>query len=273
MSRVFDALRKSETEAGRRVSSSPNSFFASLASADEPFQVATERVEIRPESRIVAHSAPHSLGGERFRMLKSYLKELQAGGALKTLLITSASPQDGKSTVATNLATALSDGGKYKVLLIEADLRRPALKALLGLTIWPGLTEYLQDGIDPMAAIRRIEPLAIYLLPAGSQAANPLELLQSERFAQLMTSLATHFDWIVMDAPPAVPIADTLALTKAADSILLVVRAGQTAGHAVDEAMKQLVGHSVLGIILNCAEKLDGLYGEYYWRGANQHPA
>lgn len=264
MSRVFDALRKSETEAGRSVPSSPDSFFATLANAHELVRVAVERADIRPESRIVAHLDPHSPAGERFRLLKSELKELQAGGALKTLMITSPSPQDGKSTVATNLATALSEKGKYKVLLLEADLRRPSLKSILQLKFWPGLAECLQSGIDPMSHIRRIEPLAIYLLPAGGQIPNPLELVQSESFAQLMTSLAIHFDWMVMDAPPALPIPDTLALKKSADATLIVTRAGQTTGEALDETVKQFGGHPILGIILNCAESLDRLYAQYY---------
>jgi capsular exopolysaccharide synthesis family protein len=264
MSRVFDALRKSETQAGNRFLPSPNSFLASFANAHEPLEVPTERVEILPESRIVVHSDPHSPGGERFRVLKSYLKELQAEGALKTLLITSASPHDGKSTVATNLATALAEKGKYKVLLMEADLRCPSLTALLRLKSWPGLSQCLEDATDPMSSIRRIEPLAIYFLPAGGQSATPLESLQSDRYAQLMTSLAAHFDWIVVDAPPAVPVADALALKKSADATLLVVRAGQTTAEAVNEAIKQFANQPVLGIVLNCAEKLEGLYAKYY---------
>ena len=264
MSRVFDALRKSETQAGSRASSLPNSFIATLGSAHEPIEVPTERVEIHAESRIVVHADPHGPGGERFRVLKSYLKELQAEGALKNLLITSASPHDGKSTVAINLATALAEKGKYKVLLLEADLHCPSLCALLRLKFWPGLNQCLQSAVDPMSSIRRIEPLAIYLLPAGGQVASPLELIQSDRYVQLTTSLATHFDWIVIDAPPAVPVADVLALKKSADATLLVVRAGQTTGEAVGEAMKQFAKHPVLGIILNCAEKLEGLYAKYY---------
>lgn len=273
MSRVFDALRKSETEAGRRVSSSPDSFFAGLENTQELLQVAVERADIRPESRIVTHLAPHSPAGERFRLLKSHLKELQSGGGLKTLLITSASPQDGKSTVATNLATALSEKGKYKVLLLEADLRRPSLRAILGLKFWPGVTECLQTGVDPMSYIRQIEPLAIYLLPAGGQTVAPLELLQSESFTQLLASLAALFDWIVVDGPPALPIADVQTLKKSADATLLVVRAGQTPGEALNETISQLSGHPVLGIILNCAEKLDDLYGGYYGRDKQKDPS
>ncbi len=264
MSRVFDALRKSEAEAGNRILSSPNSFLASLAKAHEPLEIPTERIEILPESHVVVHSDPHSPGGERFRVLNSYLKDLQAEGALKTLLITSASPHDGKSTVATNLAIALAEKGKFNVLLLEGDLRRPSLTTLLNLKLSPGLTECLQSGIDPKSLIRRIEPLAIYLLSAGGQSANPLELLQSDRYAQLVTSLANLFDWIVVDAPPVVPIADTLALKKSADGTVLVVRAGQTCEEALNEAIRQLAGQPVLGIVLNCAEKLGNLYAKYY---------
>src|SRR5579863_9558830 len=106
MSRVFDALRKSETLGNRSVAPSSDSFFAGLASAHELSRVTTEQIEVPAESHIVVHSEPHSPGGERFRQLKSYLKELRAADDLKTLLITSAMPHDGKSTIATNLATA-----------------------------------------------------------------------------------------------------------------------------------------------------------------------
>jgi capsular exopolysaccharide synthesis family protein len=266
MSRVFDALRKSETHAGNRFLSSPNSFLASFANTHEPLEVPTERVEIFPESRVVVHSDPHSPGGERFRMLKSYLKELQAEGTLKTLLITSPSPHDGKSTIATNLATALAEKGKFKVLLLEADLRCPSLTILLNLKLSPGMTECLQSSINPTSFIRRIEPLAIYFLSAGGLSANPLELLQSELYTQLVNSLATLFDWIVVDAPPVVPIADALALKKSADGAILVVRAGQTSEEAVVEAMRQLMGQPILGIVLNYAEKLEELYAKYYGR-------
>jgi capsular exopolysaccharide synthesis family protein len=267
VSRVLDALRKAEMIAGKRVPSSPDSFFAGLQSTSELLPLATERVEIRPESRIVAHSAPQSPGGERFLMLRSYLKELQGRGSLKTLLITSGSPRDGKSTVAVNLATALSEKGKYKVLLLEADLRCSSITSLLTLKDWPGLSECLQSKNDPMSSVRLIEPLSIYLLPAGARSPKPLELLQSDVYPQVVTSLAILFDWIVIDAPPAAPIPDVQTLRKSADGAFLVVRAGQTSGEAMTGAARQLADLPILGIILNCAEKLESRYSDYYRRG------
>jgi succinoglycan biosynthesis transport protein ExoP len=265
MSRVFDALRKSETLSGKSVSLSPDSFFAGLANVRGKLEVATDQIEVFPEDRIVVYSAPDSPGGERFRLLRSQLKELRAGGTLKSLLITSPSSGDGKSTMAINLATALAEKGKYRVLLLETDLRRPSLTARLKVKPAPGVTECVQSGADPLASIRRIEPLGIHFLPAGARTPMPLELLQSEAFGQLVTSLGAHFDWIVLDAPPVIPIADALVLNRAVDATFLVVRAGQTNGEALNESVKQL-RNPILGIILNCAEGLEDLYGHYHGR-------
>jgi capsular exopolysaccharide synthesis family protein len=269
MSRVFDALRKAESESGKRVADSPDTFFGSHALAREPLPVNTETIQVLPEDRVVVHSAPHSMGGERFRQLKTYLTELRAAGTLKTILVASPSPQDGKSTVATNLATVLSEKGKYRVLLLEADLRRPSIAAQLRLKSSPGLTECLRGKSAPMAAIRRIEPLGIYVLCAGEPSNAPLELLQSEPYSDLMTLLTTHFDWIVVDAPPVVPVPDTMVLKKVVDATLLVARAGQTTGEALDETIKQFQGSPVLGVVINCAEKLEGRYAKYYGRKEN----
>ena len=117
------------------------------------------------ESRVVVYNDPRSAGADRFRLVRARLRNIQAAKKLKTLLITSPLPSDGKSTVALNLATVLSESGKAPVLLVEADVYRPALVKRLGLKPWPGLTECYNRGSDPMLAIRRIDPLGFYLLP------------------------------------------------------------------------------------------------------------
>ena len=264
MSRVFDALRKAESESGKKIADTPESFFVSHPLPREAPLVETETATVHPEDRVVVNSAPHSMGGERFRQLKTYLKDLRASGTLKTILIASPSAQDGKSTIATNLATVLSEKGKFRVLLLEADLRRPSVAAKLRLKPRTGLTECLGGKVEPMAAIRRIEPLDIYVLCAGAVSKSPLELLQSERFAEMMKSFTALFDWIIIDAPPVIPVPDAMVLKKFADATLLVARAGQTTREALDETIKQFEGNPVLGVILNCAEKLEGRYARYY---------
>jgi capsular exopolysaccharide synthesis family protein len=192
------------------------------------------------------------------------LRELKAAVNLRKLLITSPLPQDGKSTVALNLATALAEGGKRSVLVIEADLYHPTLAQRLELPIRPGLGECLEKGLDPLSAIRHLEPLGWYLLAAGESSANPTELLQSEALAQVLQRLSSHFDWILFDTPPVAPLTDAVSLSRHVDASLLIVRAGCTPQESVKEALAALGQKHVLGIIFNAAEGLNRLYSEYY---------
>ena len=123
--------------------------------------VATETSPLPPESRVIVYSDPRSPGADRFRWAGMRLKSLQAARGLKTLLITSPLPGDGKSTVALNLATVLADKGKHPVLLVEADTYRPSILNKLGLRPWPGLFGCYQRKSEPRLAIRRIRPTGI----------------------------------------------------------------------------------------------------------------
>lgn len=264
MSRVFDALRKSEEEAGKHSFDSAETFFISIEEKQGLLPVATEYIHVRPENRIVAHTHPQSAGGERFRFLRAYLRDLQAGGKLKVLLLTSALPSEGKSTIAVNLATVLAKQGSHRVLLLEADLRRPSLTRQWGVKPWEGVAEILRRNSDPVSCIRLVQPLGIYVLPAGVDTAEPTEVIPREGYAELIGRLAPHFDWIVVDSPPAIAIADALELKQMADAVLLIVRAGYAPREAVEEAMDEFANGKVIGIILNCMEGVDALYGGYY---------
>src|SRR5262249_36138324 len=141
-------------------------------------EIPIERANIQPASRVVFHTDPNSPSADRFRLLRMRLRELRNSKALKRILITSPLPHDGKSTMCLNLATALAEGGLRSVLLIEADLHHSALTQQLGLTPWAGLTDCLDEGLDPQSGIRKVEPLGWRLLPAGTTRSNPTELLQ-----------------------------------------------------------------------------------------------
>jgi capsular exopolysaccharide synthesis family protein len=234
-------------------------------------QIQSENALLKPESRLVFFADPHGAGADRFRLLRMRLQSVWDTGRLKHLLITSPLAQEGKSTVALNLATALAEQGKRSVLLVEGDLRRPVLCSRLGLIAWPGLAECLDGGLNPISALRRIEPLGWYLLPAGSARGNPTELLQSESLSSVMTALASHFDWILIDSPPAVPLADTPVLKQYTDASLLVVRAGSTPDESIEAAIARLGSKHILGMILNGAEELDQLYSRYYGRAGLNH--
>lgn len=263
MSHVFEALRKSE---GHKEDFLLNGegFFDAVESAAElgPFPAA--QASITQDPGLAVWSNPESLAADRYRRLRIGLEKLQIAGKLRTLLISSPAPQDGKSTVTLNLATVLAAKGKHQVLVIEADLRRPSLARRLGLEIKPGLSACLADGLDPMEAVRRIEPMGFHLLAAGEAAGSPTEMLQSERMTALAQNMAGRFDWILIDSPPAGPIADALALKPRADAGLLVARAGKTQREAVEECVRQLGAGFIAAVVLNGIEGLDGEYSEYY---------
>jgi len=227
--------------------------------------ISIEEVQVQPSSRIVMQTDPRSAGADRFRFLRMCLRELWSAGKLKTLQITSPLQQEGKSTIALNLATALAEGGKRTVLLIEADLHRPTLTEQLGLEKRTGLADCLEEGsLNPITVVRRLEPLGWYLLPAGDPRSNPTELLQTEAFAGVLQTLSPHFDWILIDSPPVIPLTDALSLARQANATLLVAREGRTPREAVEKAIAVLGRQRVLGIVLNAVDGLDRMYSGYY---------
>src|SRR5664279_2681967 len=161
-----------------------------LAIAPELRRVRVEDVEVPISSRISFHTDPHGAAADRLRLLRMRLRPFWETGKLRSLLVTSPLPGDGKSTIALNLATALAEGGKRSVLLVDGDFYHPTLAPALGLPNEHGFAECLDDDVDPWSAIRRIEPLSWYLLPAGVPKGNPAELLQSGAFAHVLQKIS-----------------------------------------------------------------------------------
>jgi len=239
---------------------------ASAERTESPFRVSNiraEHVTLTPESRLVYHLDPDSPGADRFRLLRMRLWPLWEASKLKTLLVTSALAQDGKSTVVLNLATALAEQGQRSVLVVEGDLCHPSLSPRLGISNRAGLSECLEDGQNPLSLLRRIDPLGWYLLSAGDARGNPTELLQSPMLAGIFETLRSYFDWIIIDTPPAMPLTDTLSLRQYADSGLLVVRADKTPKEAVEAAIARVGTQNLLGIVLSASEEIDRLYSDY----------
>ena len=218
---------------------------------------------IAPASRLAICTDPQGMAADRFRLLCLGLRGLAASGKLKTLLVTSALPKEGKSTIALNLAACLADRSDESVVLVETDFRHPSLVERLGLEPWPGLVQSLEDNTDPFSAIRRVDPLGFYLLPAGKTAANPVELLNSGRISATFQRLRASADWVILDSPPACPVPDLLAIKPQADGCLWVVRADSTPREAVEEAIQQVGRKLILGIVLNEAQGLENSYAQY----------
>jgi capsular exopolysaccharide synthesis family protein len=258
-----ELLWKPPRVAGGRAPSA-NQVSEMLVEARELGQVPVVEVQISPESRIALFSYPLSPGADRFRFLRMRLWELKETANLRSMVITSPLPQDGKSTIALNLATALAEQGKRSVLLIDADLYHPSLAQHFGFPPEPGLSECLKDGLDPLSALRRLEPLGWYLLQAGVVQGNPAELVQSNALSSMIQRLSPLFDWILIDTPPVAPLTDAVSISRHVDASLVVARADRTPREAIEQAIALLGPKHVVGILLNAAEGLNRLYSEYY---------
>ncbi len=254
---------KAESEKDEILETTSDEFLKGLERADSDLPFPVETISVPEESRLVIQTEPRSAGADRFRLVQMRLRHLQASKKLRTLLITSPLPGDGKSTVSLNLAAALAEKGKRPVLLLEADVYRPSLLKKLGLSPWAGLTECLDNKSDPMLAIRRVDPMGFYILPAGSPTLGG-NFLQSTLTPQFFEGLATTFKWIIVDSPPTTPMAEILALKVLTDATLLVVRAGGTPREAIETATQTLGREHIIGIVLNDVEGLEKVYSKYY---------
>jgi capsular exopolysaccharide synthesis family protein len=218
---------------------------------------------IHEESRLVSLGKEGSLGAEKFRFLAVRLRQIRQNRPLKKVLITSTIPEEGKSTVAANLACTLARRKPQRTLLLEGDLRRPNIAAQFGLGKLPGLCEWL-NGEAPTINIYRLENLGVWLLPAGSAPENPLELMQSGKLSPLMEQLEAWFDWIVIDSPPVLPLADTSLWSRQADGILLVTRRGITEKEQLQRGLEAIDKAKLLGALVNSSA--NAAHSDYYQR-------
>jgi capsular exopolysaccharide synthesis family protein len=236
---------------------------AGMESANPLDRFPTLPVSLLPESRLVAIGEEESLGAEKFRFLAVRLRQLRQNRSLKKVLITSTIPQEGKSTVAANLACTLARRKPHKTLLLEGDLRRPTVAHKFGLGRVPGLSEWLRGETESMN-ICRLEALGLWVLPAGSAPENPLELMQSGKLSLLMEQLTQWFDWIVIDSPPVLPLADTSLWARLADGILLVTRKSVTEKQQLLRGLEALERSKLLGALVNGST--DAAHSDYYQR-------
>jgi receptor protein-tyrosine kinase len=270
MSHVYKALRQAELENGaqtaRQETAELHGELFDVVSAEASWldDAVLLRPAPPPESRLVMFSEHNSLAAEKFRVLKTRLRHLQRKQELKTVLITSASPGEGKTMVASNLAVSLARNTSRRVLLLEGDLRHPALASQFGLRDPRGVTEWFETEDSLSRFVCRVEGLKLWLLLAGKPALDPLKILQSTRFTEAVNQLAPAFDWIVIDAPPLMPLADVHVLAALADGLVLVVRQGRTPQKALVKGLAGLDGAKVLGVVFNDTQAIETGYHEYY---------
>jgi protein-tyrosine kinase len=273
MSRLYEALRRSETENLEKAAvipevSGPDEVFSRLAEAPVELEGAPNvRTLISAESHLVAVSEPQSLAAEKFRVLVTRLNNLRAQRELKSVQVTSAIADEGKTIIAANLSLTLARHAKSRVLLLEGDLHRPGLNSILGVRQLKGIREWWSNGDAHISSfLNRIDDLPLWFLPSGGQCDQPVEILQSGRFAEQLAQITGWFDWVVVDSTPLLPMADANIWNRLVDGMLLVVREGVTPIKALKKGLESLDNAKLLGVVLNGASEFDRVnyYDQYY---------
>jgi protein-tyrosine kinase len=288
MSRIHEALKKAELE---RISTYGD-FAASALEVQEktpsvggPVLAQPPIVTIEPQPNIrfedlqtrciqlwqqpdrqtnVFNPGSSAKAAEQFRTLRSRLYQYRMSQPLKTLLITSAISGEGKTFVGTNLGHAIARQSERRVLLIDADLRQSQMHVSLGAQSSPGLTDYLRGAIGEMGVIQYSPENNLCFIAGGKEVPNPSELLFNGRLAILLERITPLFEWIILDSPPSVPVADASVLAEHCDGLVVVVRAHTTPIAVAQKGVQELQGKKVVGVVLNGVEENALAYGSYH---------
>lgn len=235
---VFDTRVRSEKDLAR-VTTAPN-----LGSLD--------RQQGRDGVTMVMRSAPHSPAAEQFRRVATNLEFADVDNSVRSVVVTSALPGEGKSTTSINLALAMAERFQ-RVLLVDGDLRKPSIAEYCQIEGTVGLTSVLVGSASIDDAIRPWAQGAIDVLPSGAVPANPTQLIGSGAMAELSEALIARYDFVVFDSPPLLPVADSLMLAKLADGVVIVTRFKSTTRQQAAQAIQSLenVSARVFGLVLN----------------------
>ena len=273
MSRIFEALQRSEAERSGTEFIAPVESVADLLRSEErvpesgrveSFASAQVLHPVPPsDARLVCLTDQGCLGAEKFRVLGLRLRHLREKRKLRRIVVTSTIPAEGKSLVAANLALNQARSKVLKAVLIDGDLRRPTLASRFGFhRSLPGLSECLRGERKLADVVYKLEGAGLWFLPAGMAPENPIELMQLGRLSETLEQLGTFFDWIIIDTPPIFPLADTPLWMKLADGVLIVTREGVSEKKLLGRAVEALDPATVLGVVVNSC---DGNGQEYYY--------
>jgi succinoglycan biosynthesis transport protein ExoP len=235
--------------------------------ADIPYD---SRAAERP---LVVISDPDSPEAESYRRLRTNLRVPTLDRNQRSLLVTSPVSGDGKTLIAANLGFVFAQAG-HRAVLIDGDLRNPALGRLLGLDPAPGLSEVLSDA-GPDLPLRKARELPLETLAAGSPPSNPSDLLESEDFRALLDRLRDRADIVIVDSPALLPVSDAAVMSRAIDGVLLVVRASSTRAEQLDSAADSVrsLGKQPIGVVLNAVRARTGRDYIYAAGGETNAPA
>jgi protein-tyrosine kinase len=302
MSRIHEALKKAEQERaatqggaapldgssapplappsfsdGAAVATHDAGVTAAMAAFASPFSLDTllarcPQTKWNPDlgASLFMNGNDNAKGTEEYRTLRSRLYLMREKMTLKTLLITSALPKEGKSFTASNLAQVFVRQHGRRVLLIDADLRGPRLHLMLGTSAGPGLSDYLQGKSDEFSVMQRGPLENLFFIPSGTGIEDPSELVGNGRLKLLLQRVEGLFDWIIVDSPPAIPVSDPSVLAKSCDGVLMVVRSNATPADVARKARMEFPDQSLVGVVLNGTNTQGPAYERYYYEQYEQ---
>jgi capsular exopolysaccharide synthesis family protein len=293
MSRIHEALQRAYRERGTLPVAEDNQVAepAITPAPEEPPPVKAgfvlENIAGHPWKPLVANFptlTDHGAGVEQFRRLRSHVYQAHAEAPLKTILIASGMPSEGKSFVAANLAMSMARNSANNILLIDGDLRRATLHHLLGAPNAPGLSDYLEgtaELIDVMQRYRRPETAEdagedivsnLTFIPSGKSSDNSSELVANHRIEELIATVSPHFNWILIDSPPVLAVTDAVDLARAADAVLLIARGASTPYDVAQRTQAAFSNSRILGFVLNAVKDVprNGSYNYDYYYGRSE---
>lgn len=205
------------------------------------------------DANLVAYYKPQSMEAEFFKILKTNILFPTKGKPPRSILVTSAVPGEGKSFVTANLAISIAQGIEEHVLLIDCDMRRPTIHSKFGIPGLIGLNEYLTKGVPLSSLLEKTAVEKLTILPVGGLPNNPTELLSSDHMKKLLDEVKQRYSdrFILVDSPPPQLTAETSALAKRVDGVLLVIKAEKTPRKLVYELIEQIGKEKIIGVVLN----------------------
>ncbi len=274
LGKIFNALEKADQNKTSNEGAESNSFNTvetdELISNIEP--VPDQDISLAPppqhdKEKLVTISKPYSAVSEQFRLLKNNILFPEKGQPPRTIMITSASPGEGKSFVSANLAAIMAQSIDEYVLLMDCDLRKPTIHKVFGFDgkNIKGLSDYLSNGTPLSGALKKTSINKLTILPAGRIPRNPSELLSSEQMKRMLHEVKLRYNdrYIIIDTPPPYITSETNAIARHVDGIVIVIRQGKTRMKEVQDIVDIYGKEKIIGVIKNFSTKLVG-YGYGY---------
>jgi capsular exopolysaccharide synthesis family protein len=268
MSKFFKALEQAERDRALMGGKRPESLAPRVAGAPAggPAHTPPEAPE-GVEEHLVSLLTPASFEAEQYRALRHTVEQLHKTGGLRVVAVSSPAVEEGKTTTAINLAGALAQAPDARVLLVDADLRRPSLARFVALPA-PGAPGLVNAILDPGLALERIvqprPPFNLSVVPAGQPPPSPYDLLKSPRLGGLLDEARQGYDYVVLDAPPLCPVQDCRVIARWVDGFLVVVAAHRTPRRLVEEALNVVERAKMIGLVFNEDDDPAAAYGSYY---------